>query len=71
MKLADETKQTRAIKYLLIKGAKTDIRDKKGQTAEDLLKNFRNRKTSKEIKAILVISLSFINCRIEKKVVPV
>lgn len=55
IKGVDSFKSVRPIRYLLIKGAKTDIKDKKGNLPFDLIKDIRDWDLAKEAKFLLVI----------------
>lgn len=43
VKSVDQLNSTRPVRYLLIRGARTDIRDKKNRLPSDLVKEIKNR----------------------------
>ena len=54
IKGVDAFRSVRPIRYLLIKGARTDIRDKNGNLPIDLISSIRDWDFQKEVKFLIV-----------------
>jgi len=50
----DHVNSTRPVRFLLIRGARTDIRDNKGRLPRDLIKDIRNRDLVNELHRMFV-----------------
>lgn len=55
VKSVDHVESTRPVRFLLIRGARKDIRDNKGRLPSDLIKEVRNKDLAEELTRMLVI----------------
>lgn len=60
VKSVEQIETTRPVRFLLIKGARTDIRDNKGRLPRDLIGEVKSAELTKELKRMLVSAFPYL-----------